>query len=485
LEPYELSATAALALIETGELSSGDLVRSCLHRIERRDSAVRAWSFLDPDHVVAQAQELDTRPFAGSLWGLPIGVKDIIETADMPTSYNSPIYAGRRTAKDAACVAIARRNGALIMGKTDTVEFAAGGRRALTRNPHDLRHTPGASSSGSAAAVADFMVPLALGTQSAGSVIRPAAYTGVYAFKPSFGLVSAEGCKPSAPSYDTVGWFARCVDDLALVATAFRLPGFRFDARLLPAALCGLRVGLCRTPHWDCAEPAARAALAVAAERLAGEGAVIVDLDLPRPFDGLTAAHGLIMRSEGRVSLLAEYLGHGDALSPDLRALVERGAEASYEAIAAAHDRVAACRVAFDALCEPMIDVVLTPAAPGAAPEGLQATGDPIFNGLWTALHVPCVAVPAGREEGGLPVGVQFVGRRFRDDRLLAIAKAAAVIIDPAKPSAPARGISKRAQVSLPTVRGDAEGESGGNLRDHRTAGESKSGGSCLKTHRA
>lgn len=430
MEPFELTATAALALIEAGELSSREVVLSCLRRIEQRDPAVRAWTYLDPTCALAQAQERDENSSLRPLRGLPVGIKDIIDVAGMPTSYNSPIYAEHRPAKDAACVGTARHGGAVIMGKTDTVEFAFAGRKASTRNPHNLAHTPGASSSGSAAAVADFMVPLAFGTQTAGSVIRPAAFTGVYAFKPSYGAVSMEGCKPSSPSFDTLGWFARCVDDLILGASAFRLMESRASPHTAPIDLKKLRIGLCRTPHWDRSEPAAKAALQGAAERLAAEGAVVIDLNLPPLFDRLAEAHRLIMRHENRASLLMEYLAHPNELSGDLRAAVESAGQITGEAIAEAHDRVSACQIAFDEIFRPHFDVVMTLAAPGPAPEGLQTTGDPIFNSLWTALHVPCVAMPAGRDARGLPLGVQLVGRRLQDSRLLAAAKAAAIVIE-------------------------------------------------------
>lgn len=428
-----MSATAARVLIDDGQLSCSELAESCLLRIEQRDGDIRAWTHMDADRVMARAKACDDKSGGGMLRGLPIGIKDVIETVDMPTAYNSPIYAGRRTGKDAACVSIARQDGALIMGKTATVEFAMGGRRARTRNPHNLNHTPGASSSGSAAAVADFMVPLALGTQTAGSIVRPAAFTGIYAYKPSFGLVSLEGCRACAPSFDTIGWFARCVDDLELVAHAFRLSPFRPDAPPSPVPLRGLRIGLCRTPHWDQAESAARAALLSAADRLADNGATIIDLDLPPPFDRLSEAHGTVMSSEARASLLAEYLGQPADLAPDLRALVERGTAISSIVLTEAYDRIATCRVALDALFDTAIDVVLTPAAPGTAPEGLQTTGSPIFNGLWTALQAPCIAIPTG-DRKGLPVGVQLVGRRYRDDRLLAIARTVAPVIERTPP---------------------------------------------------
>jgi Asp-tRNA(Asn)/Glu-tRNA(Gln) amidotransferase A subunit family amidase len=220
-----LTASQISKLMDAGKLTSERVARSCLDRIDAREPLVNAWAFVDPDHVVRTARELDKIPRTGPLHGIPIGFKDVFDTADMPTSHNSPIYFGNRPGRDSACVSVMRTSGALIFGKTETVEFAAGGRSPPTRNPHNLEHTPGGTSSGSAAAVADGMIPLSFGTQTSGSLIRPAAFTGIYALKPTFGAVSREGVKSLAHSLDTVGWYGRCVDDLALIADAFRVCG--------------------------------------------------------------------------------------------------------------------------------------------------------------------------------------------------------------------------------------------------------------------
>jgi Asp-tRNA(Asn)/Glu-tRNA(Gln) amidotransferase A subunit family amidase len=206
MEPWQLTAAAAAARLREGRLTAEALVRSCLERIAEREAVVKAWTFLDPRQAIAAAREVDKAQTMGALHGLPVGVKDMIETADMPTTYNSPIYQGHRPGRDAACVGIARGEGAVILGKTDTVEFAAAGRRALTRNPHDAARTPGGSSSGSAAAVADGMVPLAFGTQTGGSTIRPASFCGIYGMKPTHGVVNTEGAKRYSHTLDTIGW---------------------------------------------------------------------------------------------------------------------------------------------------------------------------------------------------------------------------------------------------------------------------------------
>ena len=424
-DPASLSASAAAALIRARQLSCEELARACLARIAARDPVVKAWLALDPEHVVAAARELDKAPPRGPLHGLPLGVKDVIDTADYPTTQNSAIYAGLRVGRDAACVAVARGSGALILGKTDTVEFASSGRKALTTNPYNPRHTPGGSSSGSGAAVGDYQVPLAFGTQTGGSHIRPAAFNGIYGLKPSWGLVSREGIRMSSITLDTLGWYGREVADLVLVASAFRIPE---DAtRVEPR---GLRVGLCRSPVWHAIEPGGAAALERAAARLAEAGAIVHELTLPEPFERLHAAHAAIIAGEGAASFLPEYLTAHDRLAPALRARVEGGQAVTPQRWLEAYALADACRVQFDALFGPGLDVVLTPSACGEAPEGLHTTGDAIFNAMWTLLHVPNVGIPCGRGPRNLPVGVTLVGARMSDPLLLAQARALAPVID-------------------------------------------------------
>src|SRR6185312_9286968 len=318
-EPAQLTASAAAALIRTKQLSCEELVRSCLARIAARDAQVKAWLWIDPDHAIRRARELDKLPEPkGPLHGLPFGVKDVIDTADYPTTHNSPIYDGLRMGKDAAPVAVVRGSGALILGKTDTVEFASGGRKALTRNPYNKLHTPGGSSSGSGAAVGDFQVPLAFGTQTGGSHIRPASFNGIYGLKPSWNRVSREGLRMSSITLDTIGWYGRCVEDLIMVAEAFRIPR---DTN--PVSVRGLRVGLCRSPVWREIEPAGELALSTAAKRLAAAGAIVEELELPEPFSRLHAAHLVIAESEGAASFLPEYINANALLAAPLRERVE------------------------------------------------------------------------------------------------------------------------------------------------------------------
>jgi Asp-tRNA(Asn)/Glu-tRNA(Gln) amidotransferase A subunit family amidase len=427
VQPHELTATDASQLIREGRLSCEELVRSCLDRIDARDATVRAWSHIDPAAAIRHARERDKTQVRGGLHGLPLGVKDIIETSDMPTTYNSPLYVGHCTRKDAACVAIARHCGAIVLGKTDTVEFASGGRKALTRNPHNLAHTPGGSSSGSAAAVADRMVPLAFGTQTVGSLIRPAAFTGIYALKPTYGVVNREGVRNYSPSLDTVGWYGRSVSDLRLVADTFRLvaTGASDSSRVQ-----NLRIGVCRTPMWERAEYAGRAALNAAAERLSAAGAMVQDVVLPPGFERLPEAQHTIVHGEGRAAFILEYLQHPHDLHPDFRNEVDNALGITPRMMTDAYNLAARCREQFDSLFGSQLDALMTLAAPGEAPKGLQSTGDWIFNGLWTLLHVPCVAIPAGTGPTNLPVGVQMIGPRLSDARLLHIAEVVAPLID-------------------------------------------------------
>jgi Asp-tRNA(Asn)/Glu-tRNA(Gln) amidotransferase A subunit family amidase len=424
-EPAQLTASQAATLIRTKQLSCEELVRSCLARIAARDPAVRAWLWLDPDHVIRRARELDKLAPKGPLHGLPFGVKDIIDTFDYPTTQNSPIYDGLRVGRDAAPVAVVRGSGALILGKTDTVEFASGGRKALTRNPYNPAHTPGGSSSGSGAAVGDFQVPLAFGTQTGGSHIRPSSFNGIYGMKPSWGLVSREGVRMSSMTLDTVGWYGRSVDDLILVGSVFRLPG-----DTTPVEVKGLRVGLCRSPVWGHIQPGGELALDTAATRLTAAGAIVEELVLPEPFNRLHDAHTAIVNSEGGASFLPEYVNAPALLAPDLTAKVENALQITPEKLLAAYALADACRPVLDGMFGRSLDVILTPSAPGEAPEGLHTTGDAVFNRMWTLLHAPNVGIPCCRGPKNLPVGVTLVGKRLSDTGLLAIAKAVAPVID-------------------------------------------------------
>src|SRR5579883_1264997 len=364
-----LSARDAARRIAAGTLTAEALMRACLERIQSREATVGAWAHIDPDHALAEARARDQSAQRGPLHGVPIGVKDIMDTADLPTGYGSRAYHGHRPGSDAACVALARAAGAVVLGKTVTTEFAAMS-PGKTRNPHNPAHTPGGSSSGSAAAVADFMVPLAFGTQTAGSVIRPAAFCGVVGFKPSHGEIGMAGVKPLSPSLDTIGVFAHTVEDIDLLA--------RVLAKADPATpelvfLRPQRVGYCRTEHWHQAEPAAVAALDAMAVGLRRAGVDVVDLNLPDAFHGLAEEQQVIMAFEMRLALAAEWREHAGQLSERLRELLESGRNCPESRYEVALRRAAAARSAFESLLG-MVDLLITPSAPGEAPMGTATT---------------------------------------------------------------------------------------------------------------
>ncbi|MFO1189523.1 MAG: amidase [Alphaproteobacteria bacterium] len=431
MEPFELTGVEAAARIAAGTLTCEELTRSCLARIAERDAVVRAWTWIEPDQAIRNARECDKRLVSagssGVLHGLPMGIKDVIDTADMPTQHNSPLYVGNRPDRDASCVRLARSSGALILGKTDTVEFTAGGRKALTTHPRNPRHTPGGSSSGSAAAVADGHVPLAMGTQTVGSTIRPASFTGIYGFKPTHGAVAWPGALQCSPSLDTLGWFGRSPACLTLVARAFRLRGLETRPAI---RLDGVKAGLVRTHNWGKTEQGARDAVARAARLLEQAGVQVEELSLPKGFEDLDESLRIILQAESSVHFLPEYVGNPAGLHADFRATVEGGAAIPAETLLRAYDHAAQCRTQFDALFGPKLDMILAPAATGEAPAGLHTTGDWIMSAVWNVLHAPCIAIPGHTGPGGLPVGVQIVGPRYGDARLLALAETIGPLID-------------------------------------------------------
>ncbi len=418
-DPARLGAYEAAALIAKGELSAVALTQACLARIEARETEVHAWKYLDPQAALAQARACDAKGPVAPLYGVPVGVKDIIDTTDMPTEYGSPIYRGNRPAADADCVARVRAAGGVILGKTVTTEFQFRHPFGQTRNPHNPDHTAGGSSSGSAASVAECMVPIAFGTQTAGSIIRPASYCGVYAYKPTFATFNLTGVKPLAPSLDTLGYFARNLDDLAWFGAAL------FDK--VPAEIpawsgAAPRVGLARMVEWAHAEPVTVAIVEAAAAHLDDAGIAVAEITPPSKFDEIAEAQAAIMNTEAARSLTWERENHIDQMSPVLRGRLDNGLAVSDESYKSAVALAAECRARLDELFGEN-DVLLTASAPGEAPQGLESTGSPIFNLVWTLLHVPCVTVPFGRGPHGLPVGVQFVARAGQDMRLLRVAK--------------------------------------------------------------
>ncbi|HEU0043443.1 amidase [Sphingomonas sp.] len=406
-------ATTLLQGLRTGETTARAATDRALARISEREPLIAAWAHVDPEAPRAQADALDAGAARGPLHGLPIGIKDVLLTRDMPTGYNSALYRDQPLSTDAAAVALLRGAGAVVIGKTATVELASLGAPPPTRNPHALEHTPGGSSSGSAAAVADGHVRLALGTQTGGSIIRPASFCGVWALKPSWGLVPTEGAKPFAPSLDTVGWFASSARDLKL---PLRLLAPSEDC----AAPARLRIGVWRTEAWPQAERATHAALASAIALLQANGATVVDVELPCA--GLVAAHRVIMIAEGARSFLREYRASPDQLHPRIAEMVRDGDHMPGATLRAAHDLAAQARAAFDQLAGEY-DAILSPSTIGPAPRGLSATGDLVFNGLFTLLHVPVVNLPLHWTPEGLPVGLTLSAARYDDHRLIAVAE--------------------------------------------------------------
>jgi Asp-tRNA(Asn)/Glu-tRNA(Gln) amidotransferase A subunit family amidase len=409
-----LSATAAARKLAIREITAVSLLEDCLERIAARESTVHAWTSLDTDAARRRARELDAQASAGLLHGLPIAVKDLFDTCDMPSSYGSPIYANHRPAADAACVALARAAGAIVVGKTVTTEFATF-HPGPTCNPHNLLHTPGGSSSGSAAAVADWMVPLAFGSQTAGSIVRPAAYCGVVGYKPTFGTVNRVGVKMISDTLDTVGALARSVPDVALfVAALADRPELLIERPLGRPP----RVGLCRTHQWDRAHPETVTAFEDAARGLGGAGATLRDVVLPPQFAELVDAQIAIMVHEVAKSLSYERLVHREKLSVEMIAMIDAGlavSSARYDAARALaqRSRSSLAEVFAD------VDVLLAPSTVGEAPYGIAATGDPLFNRMWTLLHTPCVHLPSAAGPRGLPVGITIVGPIGGDQAML------------------------------------------------------------------
>ena len=375
---------------------------------------MRAFAWFDPDY--ARKSAASARP--GPLRGLPIGIKDVLDTADMPSEYGSPIWKGWRPKADSAPVAWARAAGGVFYGKTVTTEFATR-KPGPTANPANPGHTPGGSSSGSAAGVADGMFPVAFGTQTAGSIIRPAAYCGVVGYKPTYGMIGRIGMKLMSDSLDTVGVMARSVADCAFFAGAV-------SGRDLgdPDAHPGRapRIGICRSPSWDMAAPETEALLARVEVASARAGAKVEARELPEAFAALKTAHPIVMNAESARALGWELATHPDGLSEGLRERMEFGMNQTEAALTEAYDVFARTQHAFpEAMAG--LDVLVTPSAPGEAPNGLEWTGDPAFNFIWTSLHVPCVTVPVGTGPNGLPLGIQIVGRHGEDRAVLAWAR--------------------------------------------------------------
>ncbi len=409
-----LGVRDAISAIAAKRFTAADYLRDCAARIAAREPEVRAWAHLALDEASKHTHSFPQ----GRLRGLPIGIKDIIDTYDMPTGHGSPIYTNARTPADAACVAMLRAAGAVILGKTAMPEFAAV-TPGPTANPHNTVHSPGGSSSGSAAAVADFMVPAALGTQTVGSTIRPASYCGVVGFVPSFQMLPLEGVKTQAQSFDHLGVLARSVEDAAIVSEAIIGSDGAFGA---PDLVQPPRIGLCPSPHWAHAHDSTRRVMDEAMALLRSSGASVEEADLPASFSDVLDAHMTILMYEISRAMAFEYFNHRSMLSEKLRALLERGFAVRFGDYRDARALLVARRLEADAHVI-RYDVLLTPSASGEAPAGINTPSDMLFQRFWTALHLPVVSIPGFTGVTGLPVGIQIVGTRGRDAHLLSVCR--------------------------------------------------------------
>lgn len=417
LRAHELTATEAVQQISHENISREDYLRDCIEYIRSREQTIGAWTHLDVDAAIVRARTLDRIGDSGVLTGIPFAIKDIIDTAEMPTGYGSEIYTGSRPCSDAACVALTRRAGGIALGKSVSTEFA-NVHPGKTRNPFDALRTPGGSSSGSAAAVGAMMVPLAIGTQTTASTIRPASYCGVYGFIPTQGKISCSGIRQASWTMDRIGLFARSVDDIALFNDVVRgaLPAPLITRQRTP------RIAFCRTHLWERVEPGTVKLLEAAARDLAILGATVIDLDLPAHFANIVEAHRSISSFEFTKNFAYEMDHHFDRISPALRnGRIADGQNCSIDNYEEALRFVADCRADLDEMFEGF-DAIMTVGAAGEAPVG-TATGEYIFCALWTALHVPCITVPAFKGPNGLPIGLQLVGRRGADRNVLSVAK--------------------------------------------------------------
>jgi Asp-tRNA(Asn)/Glu-tRNA(Gln) amidotransferase A subunit family amidase len=368
--------------------------------------------------VIAQARAFDQSGRRGPLAGVPFGIKDIIDTCDMPTEYGSPIYKGHQPGNDAACVALSRKAGGVLMGKTVTTEFA-NRYPGKTRNPFDPARTPGGSSSGSAAAVGDCMVPLAIGTQTTGSTIRPASFCGVFGYRPTWGDLRCVGVKEAAGSLDTLGLLARSIEDIALYRDAL----LGIEPALIPTDTPPPRIGFCRTHLWPQVEPTTQKLLEDAAQRLARAGAKVKDVTLPEDFERVEDAHRWISSFEFSRNFTWEIENHWEKISATLRnGRLKDGLACSFERYREARDLAERCRH----LLAPVFndyDVLLTAAAAGEATVGLDSTGNASLYAIWTTMHVPAVTLPVFKGPNGLPVGAQLIGKRNADHALFAAAR--------------------------------------------------------------
>jgi len=433
--PHKMNATEMAAAVANGDVSSEQIVRSCLERIDEREGTVKAWAFLDPGLAIQQAKRADAAMAngekCGPLHGVPVGLKDIIDTSDMPTECGSNVFRGRRPANDATVSALLRSAGAVIMGKTITTEFALNGQRGTT-NPHDVKRTPGGSSSGSAASVADHMVPLSIGSQTGGSMLRPASYCGVYGYKPTYGRISRKGAFIISRPLDHLGVYANTLEDIALIAdTLMVYDAADFDmrshsnARLVdalkePASDELLKLAFVKGPPWAHAEDHLPGVMETFVN---GLGEQVQEVELGGIFDRALDAQETVMSVSLWHNLSSYYLDQKDQLMAETIKRVEAGRDISAEAYVEASELVGSLNHAVDQLLGHH-DAMITASATGEAPLGLQSTGDAAFQRMWTLMGVPTLSLPLMTGPNGMPIGVQLIGKRGGDRDLFRVAQA-------------------------------------------------------------
>ena len=407
----KISLTEVAKIISKGECSVEEVLTACLSRIEERDETVKAWAHIDRELILTHARTLDNGPVVGPLHGVPIGVKDVLNTADIPTQMGAPIYKGYKAKTDAACVAILRAAGAIIFGKTVTCEFA-GSYPGATTNPHNSNYTPGGSSSGSGAAVADFMIPAAFGTQTGGSVLRPAAFCGTVGYKPSYNMINRAGLMFAAENLDTIGLLTRTVEDAdLLMSVLLKRPLSKTLPKEPPP-----------THLWEKASNETVFAVNDSVERLKAKNAKFIEITLPPSFQHLNNARNIINDFERSRVMADHWYNDRELLSENIQEQLERGLSMSYETYKGALNLAQKSRNEIEGIFG-QVDFVLAPSTQGEAPFGLKSTGDPQFQGLWTILHVPTISLPTHSGPNNLPVGIQLIGYNHRDEHLLSWAQ--------------------------------------------------------------
>jgi Asp-tRNA(Asn)/Glu-tRNA(Gln) amidotransferase A subunit family amidase len=419
-----LTALEAAQRVASGAMTSVALVEACLARIDARDRGINAWAYVDRENALRQARARDSEPRRSALHGIPVGIKDIFDTHDMPTTYGSSIYSGFRPTVDSVVVALMRRAGMVILGKCTTTEFASPVPIGV-RNPHDLTRSPGMSSSGSAAAVADYMTPLAIGSQTGGSTILPAAYCGIVGYKATLTGIDRGNIRHLRPTLDTIGLLGRSVADIACLRSI--LCGE--DGHSLPRAdIETLRIGLCRTDQWQYAQPETVTAVEAAASALSRAGAKVSEIALPPEFNDIAESFRIISAVEAARALAYEAREHADRLNFWIRDSLVTASQFDLAGYEKAQWHAIKCQRALSEIFR-QVDVLLTPSVPGEAPADLDSISNSVFNRTWTLMQAPCVTLPNATGPNGMPVGIQLVGPVGCDVKTLSVAKAIADLL--------------------------------------------------------